>query len=73
MTGYEPITLRKLMRRRLYYYVRASHSKGSVKCKFRNILSEVDTEIKSYLEFQTNVDSFWRNKALETLEKDQEV
>jgi len=73
MTGYEPITLRKLMRRRLYYYVRASHSKGSVKCKFRSLLSEADEEIKSYLEFETNVDSFWKTKALETLSKDQEV
>jgi len=74
MTGYEPIELRKLMRERLYYFNRARNTKGSVKKKWKGVLKDKEEVIKEYV---TNpyipVKQKWRDKALEQLDKTEEI
>ena len=74
MTGYEPIELRKLMRERLYYFNRARNTLGQVKKKWKGVLKDKEEVIKEYV---TNpyrpVQQKWRDKALETLSKTEEI
>jgi len=74
MTGYEPIELRKLMRERLYYFNRARNTKGQAQTKWKGILKDKEIIIKSYV---TNpyipVKQKWRDKALDSLSKTEEI
>jgi len=71
MTGYEPITLRKMMRTRLYYFTRACSIKGSSKNRWNELLKKQEDEIKMYvLDPYQKVDETWKEKALETISKE---
>ena len=71
MTGYEPITLRKMMRTRLYYFCRATSVKGSNKSIWYEKLKKQENQIKEYvLDPYQKVDETWKNKALETISKE---
>ena len=71
MTGYEPIELRKLMRKRLTFYVQSRVIKNKVIRKtVSGLLDEINEKITDFVNSPyNNVNPYWRNKALETINR----
>lgn len=72
MTGYDPIPLRRLMKKRLYYFCRARAVKGEKRALYKNLLFKQEEIIKFFLQ-NNKVDLKYKNKALETIKREAEL
>ena len=72
MTGYDPIPLRRMMKKRLYYFCRARAVKGDKKKEYRSLLTKEEDKIRFYLK-NNQVEDKFKNKALETIKKEVQI
>ena len=72
MTGYDPIPLRRLMKKRLYYFCRARAVKGEKKEEYKSLLTKEEEKIRFFLK-NNQVEAKFKNKALETIRTEAEL